>query len=172
MLHLVSRVAIDWDYFRHKYVSGDDSVTLSVLSRLPNAPNLTTLKRRSREELWAEQRRQFRYQAATKMADSATTQEALRQTEQLVDQVEAIARHLKLARALQGTATKALQLVDPESLHPRDMLAMLSQGVQIERLAMEMATSRVELGKLDLSTLTDEQLERIANGEDPQKVVK
>lgn len=163
----------DWDYFRHKYVTGEDAVTLDFLSSQPNAPSLHRLKIKSSEQSWAEQRKTFRNQAATIATQGATAQEATRQTQQLVDAAEMIARHIKLARALQSIATEALQkkVVTAEDLNARDILAWLNQGVQMERLALDLATARVAVeAKIDFSTLTDEQLERIAAGEDPAKV--
>jgi hypothetical protein len=164
----------DWDYFRHKYVTGDDAVTLEHLSKQPNAPSLHRLKIKSSEQSWAEQRKTFRNQAATIATAGATGQEAIRQTQQLVDAAEMIARHVKLARALQSIATEALQkkMITAAELTARDVLAWLNQGVQMERLALDLATSRVEVeAKIDFSKLTDEQLERIAAGEDISKVV-
>lgn len=164
----------DWNYWKHRYVTGDDSVTLELLSKTPNAPKLNTLKKRSSEESWLEQRKTFRNQAATIATNDATGQEAIRQTQQLVDAAEMIARHVKLARALQGIAAEALQkkMITAEDLNPRDLLSWLNQGVQMERLALDLATSRIAVeAKVDFSTLSDEQLERIAAGEDISKVV-
>lgn len=162
----------DWDYFRHRYVTGDDAVTLDFLSSQPNAPSLHRLKIKSSEQTWTEQRKQFRNQAATITAQGAVAQEAIQQTQKLVDAAEVIARHLKLARALQTVGATALQkeLITAEDLNPRDVLAWITQGIQIERLACDMATSKTDIS-VDFSKLSDEQLERIAQGEDINKVV-
>lgn len=48
----------DWDYWRYKYVSGDDS--LESLALHPTAPQIDTLKKRSSKESWPEQRSEFR----------------------------------------------------------------------------------------------------------------
>lgn len=163
----------DWEYWRHRYVAGDDQATLEFLSKQPNAPSLHRLKIKSSEASWADQRKTFRNQAATIATQSATAQEAVRQTAQLVDAAEVITRHLQLSKAIQSVATKALRDLDAAELSPRDILSWISSGTQIERLAMGMATERVEVdATVDFSNLSDEQLQKIANGEDPAKVVK
>ena len=88
----------------------------------------------------------------------------MQQTEKLVDAAEMIARHLKRARALQGKAVQALQMLEPSALHARDVLAWIGQSIQMERLALGEATARLA-ADVDFATLTDAQLLRIANGE-------
>ena len=62
----------DWSYWREKYVSGTDALTLEAVSVIPGAPSLPTLKRRSTKEAWAEQRKQFRYQVDTMVSTKDT----------------------------------------------------------------------------------------------------
>ncbi|MFK0731405.1 MAG: hypothetical protein ACFKPT_02655 [Gloeotrichia echinulata GP01] len=162
----------DWDYWRYKYVSSDDSVTLEILSRSPNAPGLRALKTRSTQESWVDQRKAFRHQAIAKVTESATTQQAIQQTQQLVDAAEAIARHVKLAKALQSLAASRIKTLDPQDLTIKDLLQFIKEGTNIERLAIGLATDRTEVDmKIDFSDLSDEQLERIAKGEDPNSVI-
>ena len=58
----------DWSYWREKYVSGTDALTLEAVSVIPGAPSLPTLKRRSTKEAWADQRKQFRYQVDARVS--------------------------------------------------------------------------------------------------------
>lgn len=116
-------MAYDWDYFRHKYVTGD--VTLEHLASLPNSPALGTLKRRSTTEEWAEQRRHYRDQTATKAREVASTTEA-----------EVAARHARIARALQGKALERLKSMQVSELAPRDVLAYMKEATAIEREAL------------------------------------
>jgi len=168
----MAKTAIDWEYWRHKYVSGDDAITLDYLSCLPNAPKLPTLKKRSAEKLWADQRKTFRYQTATRVAESSTAQAAIAQTRQLVDAAELITRQLQMAKALQSIAAKRLKDFDPAELNAKDLVAWIKEATNIERLAMGLATDRLEVNvKVDVSTLTDEQLERLAKGENPAHVL-
>lgn len=113
----------DWDYFRHKYVTGD--ATLDALSSLPNAPALATLKRRSSTEDWAEQRRHYRDQTATKAREVASTTEA-----------EVAARHARIARGLIGKALQRLQQLDVNDLSPKDVREYIKDAADLERKAL------------------------------------
>lgn len=158
---------IDWEYLRHKYVSGDDSVTLDYLSKLPSAPVLGSIKNRASKESWAEQRKTFRYHSMTKLADSATAQKAIEQTQKLVDAAEIITQHLQLSKALKSIAARRLREFDPTELSPRDLVAWITAATTIDRLAMGMSTSNVQMDiNVDMSKLSDDQLTRLASGED------
>jgi hypothetical protein len=163
--------AYDWEYWRHLYVSGDDAMSLEELRKRPNAPSIGSLKRRSTAESWPEQRKQFRYRAATVATQSATGIAAAQQVTQLVDAAELITRHIQLAKAIQGKAAKALRSIDPDSMAARDVLAWIKEGTQIERLALGLATERVET-QIEVSTLTDEQLLKLAAGEDIEELTE
>lgn len=168
----------NWDYIRHRYVTGGDEITLELLSKEPNMPSLATLKKKSSSDFWADQRKQYRYQAVTLAAETQAGQDAIRKLEEiqkLVDAAEMITRHLQLARAIQGVATQALKdkLITAADLNPRDLLAWLQQGITLERMVADMATEHVKVQvDIDVSSLSDEQLQRIAAGEDPAKVIQ
>jgi hypothetical protein len=169
---MAGKAAIDWDYWKYKYVSGSDEVTLEALSNIPNAPKLPTLKKRSVEDSWADQRKAFRYQTYTKISDSATTQQAVEQTQKLVDAADVITRHLQMAKALQSIAAKRLTQFDPEELSARDLVAWVNAATNIERLAMGLSTEQHEVNvKVNFGSLSDEQLERLAKGENPAHVL-
>lgn len=150
----------DWDYYRHLYVTGSDEVTLQALSELPAAPALDTLKRYCKRQSWVEQRRQFRHQMHQAKIDDDLRQHV----DRLVDIAETIARHLKLSKQIQDIAAQALDGIDPSTLTPRDIVAWVKAGSELERLAIGLATSRSEVS-IDLSTLSDHELELIASGE-------
>jgi hypothetical protein len=141
----------DWNYWRHLYVSGDDAISLEELRKRPNAPSIGSLKRRSTEESWPEQRKQFRYRAATIALQSETGVAAAQQVEQLIDAAEMITRHIRLARELQIKAEEALKLLEPSSMQARDILAWIKESGQIERLALGMATERQDSTSSDSS---------------------
>lgn len=113
----------DWDYYRHKYVTGD--TTLEELAKQPNAPAIGTLKRRSTTEDWTEQRRHYRDQTATKAREHASVTEA-----------EVAARHARIARAIQAKALQRLQDLDTSTLDARGVLAFLRTAADIERKAL------------------------------------
>lgn len=119
----------DWDYYRHKYVTGEH--TLEQLASLPNSPALATLKDRSRTESWKDQRDHYRDQTATKARAAASTTEA-----------EVAARHSKIARALQEKALMRLRDLPIDSLNPKDVLAFLREATTIEREALGLNTTR------------------------------
>lgn len=113
----------DWDYFRHKYVTGE--VTLDHLASLPNSPALSTLKERSSNENWGEQRRHYLDQTRTKTREYASTTEA-----------EVAARHGRMARALQSKALQRLQTLNIDKLDARDVLAYIKDAAELERKAL------------------------------------
>lgn len=166
---MAGKTTIDWGYWKYKYVSGGDEITLEALSRLANAPKLNTLKKQSTEGLWKEERRKFREQAASVAAQAAISQEAVRQTQQILDAAEVLTRHLQMAKALQAIAAQRLKEFRPSDLTAKELVSWISTATNIERLALGLATERKEVDvKIDLSQLSDEQLERLVAGEDPR----
>jgi len=116
-------MAYDWDYFRHKYVTGD--VTLDHLASLPNSPALGTLKRRSTTEEWAEQRKHYRDQTATKAREVASTTEA-----------EVAARHAKIARSMIGKALQRLRTLNVDDMTAKDIREYIKDAADLERKAL------------------------------------
>lgn len=140
----------DWEYLRHKYVSGD--ATLEDLSAPKEAPALNTLKKRSARDNWAEQRAAYRHQTSTRTRELASTSEA-----------EVAARHVKVARALQHKALERLQTLKPEELNPRDLLAFLKEATDIERKALGLDVQNVRhSGAVNVEGAAHELAERIA----------
>lgn len=96
----------------------------------------------------------------------------MQRTQDLIDAAELISRHLQLAKALQGVAVKRLKEFNPSELTPKDLVAWINAATNIERLAMGLETTRTEVNvKIDFASLSDEQLERLAKGEDPASVL-
>lgn len=170
----MAKRSIDWVYFRHKYVSGDESVTLSSLSELPNAPTLGTLKNRSRRDSWAEQRKQYHNQVVSRAAETVTAHDAIAQSQKLVDAAELITRHVKLSRVMQQIVAKRLVDIkeNPNQLTPRDLVAWLNAATAIERLAYGLATESKEYShSIDVTSLSDAQLESLIQGQPPEHVL-
>jgi hypothetical protein len=142
----------DWDYYRHKYVTGGENVTLESLSNQPNAPKLNTLAIRSGKENWAAQKREYLNQVSTKALESSSSTEA-----------EVAARHVKIARSLQAKALARLQQMKPDELSPRDLLAFLKDATEIERkaLGLEQLTLHLKGGR-DVTKLSDDELDALA----------
>jgi len=116
-------MAYDWDYYKHKYVTGD--VTLDHLASLPGSPALATLKRRSSTEDWSEQRKHYRDQTATKAREVASTTEA-----------EVAARHAKIARSMIGKALQRLQTLDVSDMTAKDIREYIKDAADLERKAL------------------------------------
>lgn len=79
-----------------------------------------------------------------------------------------------LAIELINKGREILKVASVEKCTPKDAVPMFDLASKLMRLALELATDRViveTLERIDVRTLTDEQLERIANGEDPVAVV-
>lgn len=152
-------MAADWAYLKHKYVTGEG--TFEDLSHLPNAPHITTIKKRASSEGWAGERATFRHQTTTKVREITTTTEA-----------DVSARHVKIAQAMQAKALQALQQLDPAKLPPSELRQFLATATDIERKALGMDNKFTLKGVRDLDQLSDEELLTLARragviGDDP-----
>lgn len=155
---------IDWDEWRLKYVSGGDEVTLEALSKAPGAPALDTLKKRSAKESWKDQRDRFRNQIGTITHQDAAVVSAASEVKKIIDTAEMLTRHAKASRLVGQKAIQAMQMIDPAKLKPADALAWLKFAIEAERLTEGLATQRTE-ADIDLRSLSDAELERLARGD-------
>ena len=153
--------AIDWNYWRHKYVSGEDSLTLKALSEIQGAPAYITIRKRSAAESWDDQRKRFRNSRDTQAIHSEQGEQAAARVEKIIDTAEMLTRHMKAARLVGQKAIQAMQMTDPATLKPAESLAWLKFAVEAERLTEGLATQRQEI---DLSSMTEAELEKLSNG--------
>ena len=151
----------DWEKWRRLYVVGGDDVTLPTIAVIPGAPSLPSLKRVCAAELWADQRKRFRMERDTVTIRDDAAVSAVNQVERIIDAAEMLTRHAKASRLVGQKAIQAMQMVDPATLKPADALAWLKFAVEAERLTEGLATQRQEI---DLSAMTDAELEKLANG--------
>lgn len=135
----------DWDYWRHKYVTGDDSVTLEALSKIQNAPAFISLRKRAAAESWAKQRENFRLQKYTSVSSDPATIQAAEQVNKLVDIAEIYTRQTKIAKAFQALSARWLQQADPSQLKGSEAIAMFRDAAKIEQLLAGMATEHQEI---------------------------
>jgi len=135
----------DWDYLRHKYVTGDDSVTLEALSKLPNSPVFGTLKNRACQESWAKQRENYRLQKMTLVTTDPAAIQAAEQVNELVNIAEMITQHTQIGKALQAKGIQWLKQVDPATLPAREAIAVLKLGMDTQRLCAGLATEHQEI---------------------------
>lgn len=158
--------SFDWNYWKEKYVTGGDEVTLDALANTPDAPKLDTLKKRSIKESWVEQRKQFRRQMhkVHKAIDLKVEEAVDAQVDRLIDLAETIARHIRMSKKLQQIADSAMDSIDPSTLEPRDIVAWVKAGAELERLAIGLSTSKTDIN-VDVTAMSDEQLELIIAGE-------
>ena len=154
----------NWDIWRRRFVTGDDTVTLVWLSEQPGAPSYSSIRKRSapKWEDWEAQRRNYRKNLGTIASLSPDAKEAAEQVTKLVDTAEMFSRHIKAARLAGSKALQALQMTDPATLKPREALDWLKFAVEAERLTEGLATQRQQI---DFSTMSDAELEKLAKGE-------
>jgi hypothetical protein len=139
------RPTYDWRYYRDQYVTS--TMSLADLNRLPGAPSLAGLKKRSRTEDWPAQREAYVHRLSTTARENASTTEA-----------EVAARHVRIARAMQGKALERLRDLDVNALSARDVVALLRDAADIERKALGLDTIRhVHLSKRP-EDMTDDEL--------------
>ncbi len=123
---------------------------------LEGAPSLDALKRRCANENWREKRALLKHAIDTKARDLAQMGIA-----------EVRARHARLGKAMLAIAGKGLAHIEPEKLGDLGVSRLARVGAEIERKALGLETLT-----LRFEELSDEQLERIAAGEDPDKVLE
>jgi hypothetical protein len=162
--------AIDWSYWRQKYVTGEDTLTLKALSEYQEAPAYQTIKNRANKEDWADQRKRYRYQRSTDASTQPGVKETVEQAAKIIDAAEMITRHAGLAKLMGAIAQRELILLRQKQevkpaistgLKPAEILNLAKAAIEIERLTEGLATQRQEI---DLSGLSDAELERLANG--------
>ena len=156
---------INWDYWRSRYVTGEDHVTLEFLSKEPNAPSLGALKRRSKSERWFENRQQYRKSVGTltrygikKDCPFVSPDQRIRE---LLDAAEMVVRHIAYARALQEKGMQKILNTDADKLTFKEAIELIKLGIEIERLSEVLANQRQTL---DVKGLSDAELEAIAYG--------
>ena len=155
----------DWEALKRAFIT-DEKITLESLSRertgLETSPSVYALREHSAKEDWAEQRKAYQRQinaTAAKAAEQVTAR-----TEELIDAAEAVARHIKLAKILQSLGYQKLKNLDPESLTPKDAIAMVQLGTDLERKALALyEPPKQESLQVDISfeALTTGELEMV-----------
>lgn len=135
----------DWDYWRHQYVAGDDSVTLEALAMRPNAPSLTSLKRRSTAESWPKQRNNFRLRKDTVVSSDPAAIQAVEKVRQLVDVAEMITRQSQVAREFQELAAQWARQAEPSRLKGAEAIAMFRDAAKVEQLLAGLATEHADI---------------------------
>lgn len=141
---------IDWNYYREKYIYGDDHTTLESLTRYPNAPALSTILNRAAKEKWTEQKEAYKYKTAIKTQERVTTTEA-----------EVTARHVQISKQLQGIALQRLKQAqeNKEKISLSDARVWLKDALEIEReaLGLNQPTAQIQREvKLQLKVILDE----------------
>lgn len=124
----------DWPKIRNEYVTGSDTLTLESLAK-KYGPVIGSVRRRSSQEQWAEERAEYREAVARKTRQQITARE-----------VSVRVRHQQIARALQEKAVRRLKQLDPECLTASEVRQFLKDAIAIERDAMELPSLvRVEV---------------------------
>lgn len=150
---------VDWDYWRHKFVTGE--MSLKELSEGHNAPAFKTLRNKSSAQDWPGQRQKFRDVKRTQAATEPDVQQTADEVRRIIDTAEMLTRHVRAFRLAGGKGMAKLATIDPSTLTVKEALDLLKWGVDGERLTEGLATQRQAI---DLSGLSDAELEKLANG--------
>ena len=141
---------IDWNYYRDKYIYGDEHTTLQKISEYPNAPALNTILNRAAKEKWTDQKEAYKYKTAIKTQERVTTTEA-----------EVTARHVRISQQLQGIALQRLKQAQEsnEKIALSDVRLWLKDALEVEREALGLNHPTVQIQrevKLQLKVILDE----------------
>jgi hypothetical protein len=129
-----SREVYNWSKWRRMYISGEDNMTLAVMSALEGAPSLTTLEHRSTAEGWVSERAGFRQVVDAKLL------EVRRDTK-----VEIKQRHTEIGEVLIGVAMQGIRALPTTTLEdgsvvvklaPHNIAAFMQAGVMMQRDAL------------------------------------
>lgn len=142
-----------WAVLEDRYVRGGDEVTYRLLASLDGSPSERTIRNRAAREKWREKRGEFRDKTVTKISTFA-----------LENMVAVKARHASVGKTLMGLGGQALQTIMQSSqnlaeLKPRDALALIQAGAELERHAYSMEAINFNLEAVDVTKLTDAELE-------------
>lgn len=143
---------INWPLARELYVTDPTATHASVAEQV--GCSLQTAKNRAAKEGWTQARELYQYEVSTKTREVAA-----------IDLSEVRARHVKAGRALMAIGTKALHLhaEDLADMSPKEALAFVTAGIELERKALGMETLDIgiDLGRVDVKKLSDDELEEL-----------
>lgn len=134
---------IDWNYWRHKFVTGE--MSLKELSEGHGAPAFKTLRNKSSAEDWPSQRKHFRDMKGTQAAIVPDVRQTAETVTKIIDAAEMLTQHNQIAKLLISKGVQAVREIDPAKLSPRDALAFLKEAVAIQRLTEGLATERLDV---------------------------
>lgn len=124
-------MALNWEAARHEYITSE--VTHAALAENVGCAR-ETLSRRAKKEKWDEQRAQYRHQVITKVTEVASTTTA-----------EAAARHIRVAQKLLDKGVEALNGLLAGELNVSEIRMYIQLATEIERKALGMEGSRVDV---------------------------
>lgn len=110
------------------------------------APSYQELSQIATNELWLEQRMEY-MQAGKKGSE--------------LDKAEVLSRQLRIAKKAQDLAESALDMLKPEDLHPREVIAMAKWGAMAEQMLMGINHNPMVQFRVDFGTLSDSDLDLI-----------
>lgn len=160
----------NWKILAKEYVTGGDELTLEVMSKKENHPSIQSLLRVCAKERWVEQREMYRQRQAQNQAVrdnikrldtevSVHIEDTQTQINKLVDEVEMLTRHLNIIRLMMVKGVKGIEAIDPTTLRPSEALSYAKTALELERLTQGLATEKV-----DIQSVSDEDLEKLAYG--------
>lgn len=178
-------MAIQWDQWREKYITGSDEVTLKFLSEQPGSPSLISFKKRAAEEKWTDKRREYRIIQLTgvlapppkkepppppskpsiasrdspesRRAISAAAEKVIRFSKMLDDRA-------RVAHQLMMVAARQAMRIGPENWTARDCAQFYQMGARVQKESLDAAIQLIDLG-----IFSREELQAIAEGSDRPK---
>lgn len=166
--------AINWQHWRKEYVQGGDEITLTTLAKRPHSPAIQTLRNKSAQENWEEQRKRYRRELESRGAYDSAKEEikpeiaaVIDRTNKIIDTAEMLTQHNGIAKALIGIGAAGLKELQSNNfekaklMKPNDLLNFVLKGIDVQRTIEGMATSKTEV---DLRGVSDAELDAIIDG--------
>lgn len=152
-----TREIYDWSKWRRMYISGEDKMTLAVISTLEGAPSLTRLEHRSTEEGWVNERAVFRQAVEAKLLEvRGDTKLEIKQ------------RHTEIGEVLIGVAMQGIRALPTTTLEdgsvvvtlaPHHIAAFMQAGVMMQRDALGLNQ------EITLNIKDHKEIKRLSNDE-------
>jgi hypothetical protein len=159
---------VDWDNWRTKFIQGPDELDLKTLSEYKDAPAYQSLRNRSSQEDWPQQRKRYRDNSSTLASTVPEVKDVASTVTKIIDSAEMLTRHSQLARLMGSISAHELKEIrrkqlehKPTGLRATEILQYAKAAVETERITEGLATERQQV---DFKALSDSELEKLANG--------
>ena len=140
---------IDYEHWKRIFVRSE--LTLSQLSKMPNAPSIASLKNRSRSEGWVSQRETHRLAKSLKTNESETVARQAdaaivainSQVSRVSEILKTLSRVEKVSNAMLYRPIERFSNLNMEELSARDIAAFVRLGWEIKKDLIEIEAARI-----------------------------